>query len=75
MIGPPTLTIRPFPGPDRSDVPEGYIKTELFRDVERIMAQRVKARTTEVAGASHAVMISRPAATARVILAAAKTVR
>jgi pimeloyl-ACP methyl ester carboxylesterase len=129
MIGPPTLTIRPFPGPDGSDAPEGYIKTELFRDifaadlpartaaamavsqrpaaltlltepsgppawrsipswylvagrdnaigtkVERIMAQRIKARTTEVAGASHAVMISRPAATARVILAAAKSVR
>jgi pimeloyl-ACP methyl ester carboxylesterase len=40
--------------------------------VERIMARRIKATTSEVAGASHVVMMSHPEATTRVILAAAR---
>jgi pimeloyl-ACP methyl ester carboxylesterase len=126
MVGPATLTVRPFPGPDGSEAPEGYIKAGVFRRifaadlpaattdamaaaqrpvalgvltepsgppawrsipswyqvagadhaigtrVERIMARRIKAKTTEVPGASHVVMISRPDATTRVILAAAR---
>jgi pimeloyl-ACP methyl ester carboxylesterase len=41
--------------------------------VERIMAKRINAHTTEVKGASHVVMISRPAETTKVILDAART--
>jgi pimeloyl-ACP methyl ester carboxylesterase len=39
------------------------------------MAKRIGAKTVEVRGASHVVMISHPAATARVIVAAARSVR
>ena len=39
---------------------------------ERIMAERIGAKTIEVKGASHVVMMSRPARTARLILKAAK---
>jgi pimeloyl-ACP methyl ester carboxylesterase len=39
--------------------------------LERFMAKRMKAHTTEIAGASHVVMISQPAKTTRVILEAA----
>jgi pimeloyl-ACP methyl ester carboxylesterase len=39
--------------------------------LERYMAKRMQAHTTQIAGASHAVMISQPARTARVILEAA----
>ena len=126
QVGPSTLTVRPFPGPDGSAVPEGYIKPNVFRRIfaadlpaseartlaaaqrpvalsvleepsgapawrtipswyqvagadkaigaklERLMAKRIKARTSTVAGASHVVMMSRPGATTRVILAAAR---
>jgi pimeloyl-ACP methyl ester carboxylesterase len=45
-------------------------------DVLRAMARRVHPRATvSVSGASHAVLVSRPDATTRVILAAARTVR
>jgi pimeloyl-ACP methyl ester carboxylesterase len=40
--------------------------------VERIMAKRIDAHTTEVKGASHVVMMSRPAETTKVILDAAQ---
>jgi len=126
QVGPSTLTVRPFPGPDGSAVPEGYIKPNVFRRIfaadlpaaatrtlaaaqrpvalsvltepsgvpawrtvpswyqvagadkaigarlERLMAGRIKAKTSQVAGASHVVMMSRPGATTRVILAAAR---
>ena len=41
-------------------------------DLERWMAKRMKAKTTVVPGASHAVMLSHPREVANVILAAAK---
>jgi pimeloyl-ACP methyl ester carboxylesterase len=126
MIGPPTLDVRTYPGPDGQPAPEATIKPSVFHDVfaadlrrsvtdvmataqrpaalatlgqpsgppawktipswyivagrdnaigtkvERIMAQRIHAHTTEVEGASHVVMISHPGKTAQVILAAAQ---
>jgi pimeloyl-ACP methyl ester carboxylesterase len=42
-------------------------------DVERVMADRIKAHTVEVKGASHVVMISRPGKTTRLILRAARS--
>jgi pimeloyl-ACP methyl ester carboxylesterase len=42
-------------------------------DVERVMADRIKAHTVEVKGASHVVMISRPRKTTRLILRAARS--
>jgi pimeloyl-ACP methyl ester carboxylesterase len=43
--------------------------------LERFMAKRMKAKTTEVKGASHVVFISQPARTAKVILDAAASTR
>jgi pimeloyl-ACP methyl ester carboxylesterase len=126
QVGPSTLTVRPFPLPDGSAAPEGYIKPGVFRRIfaadlpkvvtrtlaaaqrpvalsvltepsgapawrtipswyqvagadkaigaklERLMARRIDATTSTVAGASHVVMMSNPGATTRVILAAAR---
>jgi pimeloyl-ACP methyl ester carboxylesterase len=126
QVGPSTLTVRPFTGPDGSEAPEGYIKPSVFRRIfaadlptavtrtmaaaqrpvalsvltepsgapawraipswyqvagadkaigaklERLMARRINATTSTVAGASHVVMMSNPGATTRVILAAVR---
>ena len=125
LLGAQTLTVRTFPAPDGTLVPEGYIKRSAFRDVFaadlpkretdvlavsqrpaalatlgepsgppawatipswylvagadrtigaanlRFMAKRAKARTVEINGASHAVLISRPRETTQLILTAA----
>lgn len=56
-------------------IPSWYVIPGADRGVgtatERIMARRIGAHTMTVAGASHVVMISHPAATTKVILAAA----
>jgi pimeloyl-ACP methyl ester carboxylesterase len=33
MIGPTTLTLRPFPAPDGSEAQEGYINLDVFREI------------------------------------------
>ena len=57
-------------------IPSWYIvagkDNAIGTKVERIMAKRMNAHTTEVKGASHVVMMSRPAKTTQVILAAAQ---
>jgi pimeloyl-ACP methyl ester carboxylesterase len=57
-------------------IPSWYIvagkDNAIGTNVERIMAKRIDAHTTEVKGASHVVMMSRPAETTRVILDAAQ---
>jgi pimeloyl-ACP methyl ester carboxylesterase len=122
LLGPETLTVRTFPAPDGTLVPEGYIKTSAFRQVFaadlprrltdalaaaqrpaalatlgepsgppawatipswaliagadktigtanlRFMAKRAKAKTIEIKGASHAVLISHAKETANLIL-------
>jgi len=129
MIGPATLTLRPFPAPDGSEALEGYINLDVFHeifaadlprkqaramalsqrpaalatlgepsgppawksipswylvagsdravgaDVERAMAKRIGAKTVEVKGASHVVMISRPKKTTALILEAARSAK
>jgi pimeloyl-ACP methyl ester carboxylesterase len=56
-------------------IPSWYIvagkDNAIGTKVERIMAKRIKAHTTEVKGASHVVMMSQPAKTTQVILDAA----
>ena len=56
--------------------PSWYIVADadgiIHPESERWMAQRMKAKTTSVPGASHAVMVSHPREVANVILAAAK---
>jgi pimeloyl-ACP methyl ester carboxylesterase len=54
MIGPDTLTIRTFPGPGGTPVPEGYIKTSAFHE---IFAADLPAKRAAVLAASQ-----RPAA-------------
>jgi pimeloyl-ACP methyl ester carboxylesterase len=57
-------------------IPSWYIvagkDNAIGTKVERIMAKRINAHTTEVKGASHVVMMSRPAKTTQVILDAAQ---
>jgi pimeloyl-ACP methyl ester carboxylesterase len=56
-------------------IPSWYIvagkDNAIGTKVERIMAKRIKAHTTEVKGASHVVMMSQPVKTTQVILDAA----
>jgi pimeloyl-ACP methyl ester carboxylesterase len=127
LLGVETLTVRTFPAPDGTLVPEGYIKTSAFRQVFaadlpkrqtdvlaafqrpaalatlgepsgppawatipswylvagadrtigaanlRFMAKRAKAKTVEIKGASHAVLISRAKETTKLILTAARS--
>jgi pimeloyl-ACP methyl ester carboxylesterase len=60
-------------------IPSWYIvagkDNAIGTKVERIMAKRINAHTTEVKGASHVVMMSRPAKTTQVILDAAQATR
>jgi pimeloyl-ACP methyl ester carboxylesterase len=66
---------QPSGPPAWKTIPSWYLvagsDNAIGTQAERIMAARMHAHTTEIAGASHAVMVSHPAATAKMIIAAA----
>jgi pimeloyl-ACP methyl ester carboxylesterase len=65
--------------PAWKSIPSWYLvagrDNAIGTEVERIMARRIDAHTVEVPGASHAVMISHPDETARLIVQAAHPAR
>lgn len=67
---------QPSGAPAWKSIPSWYLvpgrDNAIGTRVERIMAKRMNAHTTEVKGASHAVLVSRPRETTAVILAAAR---
>jgi pimeloyl-ACP methyl ester carboxylesterase len=71
-----SLLGEPSGPPAWKSIPSWYLvagrDNAIGTDVERIMARRIDAHTVEVPGASHAVMISHPEETTRLILQAAR---
>jgi pimeloyl-ACP methyl ester carboxylesterase len=74
-----SLLGEPSGPPAWKSIPSWYLvagqDNAIGTQVERIMAQRIHAHTAEADGASHAVMVSHPEETTRLILDAARSTR